>query len=196
LSQGYAKDPRMLHSMPTVFPILLQGMLHGQPGDHDNPSAIAPGLTIEGAVRAILNYIAADYYEVKLGVLASLTTSLGETAKKTIAWEAFSVLRRSKLAVLIFRHYIRRDIHKRQQLYDVCRGLACFVMGWEIDKSLWLKVVKESIRQSTPGEAPKFQHWLGVELQKILPRVQLWLRLFDVALPSEVELLICEFAYV
>jgi hypothetical protein len=203
---AWMQDPCMLASMPTkcfggddhvgarvfAFPMLLKGMLNDLPGDPDNPSAIAPGLTIEGAIRAILNYVASDYYRADLGVLAKFT-SLIETAKKTIAWEAFSVLRRSKLAVLILKYYVRGDIPKRQQLDDVCIGLAAFVMGWEIDKSLWLKVVKESISQSF---LPFFQDWLDVELQKILPRVQLWLRLCDVTLPSEVELLICEFAFV
>jgi hypothetical protein len=84
----------------------------------------------------------------------------------------------------------------RQELNGMCLGLAAFVMGWESDKSLWLKVVKESISQNVFAGASYFQDWLDSELQKILPRVQLWLRLCDVTLPSEVELLICEFAFV
>jgi hypothetical protein len=199
---AWMQDPCMLASMPSncdeaALPILLSCMLMDLPGDSDNPTAIAPGLTIEGAVRAILNYIASDYYQLDLENLTRFTRSLSKTATKTIAWEAFSVLRRSKLAVLILKDYVRDDIHQRQQLNDICLLLAGFVVGWGIDKSLWLKVVKESINQSTsPREASFFQGWLDHELQKILPCVQLWLRLFDVTLPSDVELLICEFAYV
>jgi hypothetical protein len=200
---AWMQDPCMLASTPSkresLFPILLNCMLIHLPGDSNNPSAIAPGLTIEGAVRAILNYFAStDYYEVNPDVLVRFTTCLRETAKNTIAWEAFSVLRRSKLAVLILNDFMRDDIHKRQQLNDICEGLAGFVIGWGINKSLWLKVVKEIIHQSSSGtqESLFFQGWLDEEMQNILPSVQLWLRLFDVTLPSDVEFLICEFAYV
>ena len=92
---------------------------------------------------------------------------------------------------------MRGDIDMRQHLNNICRDIARFVMGWRIiDNSSWLKVVNESIRQSTSYEALFFQDWLEVELYKILPIVQFCLRLFDVTLPSEVELLICEFAFV
>jgi hypothetical protein len=185
--------------------ILLKKLLNDLPGDPDNPSAIAPGLTIEGAVRATLNRIALDECHMNLNDLAIIMTGLRESAKKRMAWEAFSVLRRSKLAVLLFKDFMRDDIHIRHpQPNDVCinyatttqRYLADFVMGWLIDKSLWLKVVKECINQTTSREALFFQGGLDAELQNILPGVHLWLRLFDVTLPSEVELLICEFAYV
>jgi translation initiation factor 2B subunit (eIF-2B alpha/beta/delta family) len=111
-----------------------------------------------------------------------------------MAWEAFSVLRRSQLAVLLFKDYIRGG-HSYALVAKRC--LIDFVVGWRIDKSLWLKVVKGCINQSTSSrEASFFQGRLDAELQKILPTVQLWSRLFDVTPPSEVELLICEFAYV
>jgi hypothetical protein len=210
---AWMQDPCMLASMPTnkclglgddhhlrarvfAFPVLLISALNDLPGDPDNPSAIAPGLTIEGAARAILSYVASDYYQAELDILARFTTGIREAAKKTIAWEAFSVLQRSKLAVLILTYYVRGDSNMRQELNGMCLGLAAFVMGWESDKSLWLKVVKESISQNVFAGASYFQDWLDSELQKILPRVQLWLRLCDVTLPSEVELLICEFAFV
>jgi hypothetical protein len=201
MCHGFDRDSDQLQLREFAFPILLSSILYDLPGDPDNPSAIAAGLTIEGAVRVILNYIASDYYQENLDALAMFTkrftTSLRKTAKKKIAWEAFSVLRRSQLALLIFKDYVRRDGHKRQQPNDMYGRLAEFVVGWGIDKSLWLKVVKESINQSTsPREASFFQRWLDEELQKILPSVQLWFRLFDITLPSEVELLICEFAYV
>jgi hypothetical protein len=208
---AWMQDPCMLASMPYkcnasgyldegdlqgdlgarkfAFPKLLNVMMGFQPGDPDNPSAIAPGLTIEGAIKAIRNDIALDYSREHVDDLESIVINLGKTAKKKIAWEAFSVLHRSQLAVLIFKDFMRDDSTKL--------SIAEFVVGWGFDNSLWLKVVKESIDQITSPEASSFfQGWLDHELQKILPRVQLWLRLFDVTLPSEVELLICEFAYV
>jgi hypothetical protein len=83
---AWMQDPCMLASMPTnkclglgddhhlrarvfAFPVLLISALNDLPGDPDNPSAIAPGLTIEGAARAILSYVASDYYQAELDIL-------------------------------------------------------------------------------------------------------------------------------
>jgi hypothetical protein len=79
---GFGPDEDHLRARDTAFPKLLKGMLEDLPGDPDNPSAIAPGLTIEGAVRAIRNHIALDESRVRLDDLESILTSLEETGKK------------------------------------------------------------------------------------------------------------------
>jgi hypothetical protein len=95
---------------------LLKGMLNDLPGDPDDPNAVAPGLAIEGAVKPpLVNYIASDYYRLNLDDIARIMM------QKTIAWEAFSVVRRVELAVLIVKKCEGGCRHATTSRSQLCR---------------------------------------------------------------------------
>ena len=88
---GLDEDESIVIRARNSFLLLLGCMLDDLPGDPDNPSAIAPGLTIEGAVRAILNHIASEYHRLDLDDLAMLLLNLRESTKKTRYLERLSL---------------------------------------------------------------------------------------------------------
>ena len=179
------------------FRALLDLLLRKTPGDPDEPSALAPGLTVEGAMRVLLYDIVSDR-ELAPEPMQELIGFLFESMKThPHAWRAFSVDSRAELAIFIHREILcERHLEIESDMKELCRHMRDFVCGYLIDPSLWLKCVIACREKYGPSKRSFFQTRLDHEIDKsVRPSVKEFLRLSKASVPDEVETLICEFAF-